>query len=199
MTETKFAIQDLAVAMIEKPNDNIKHDVSLGGVFKVEHYDKDGNLKGIYNIKNGVTRQGRDYMLDAAFSGGTPITAWYIGLINGDGSFANVDEDDTYAVHNGTGGTGTWTELHSIYSETTRPAWSESGPSNQSLTNNSPVTFTITAGGTVRGIFICSNNTKGDLAASGAKLWSTSLFTSPVTVSNGDSLKITYTINTSVS
>jgi hypothetical protein len=50
----------------------------------------------------------------------------------------------------------------------------------------------MNASGTVKGIFITSNNTK---SGTSGKLWSTALFSADVPVVNGDQLKITYTLN----
>jgi hypothetical protein len=44
----------------------------------------------------------------------------------------------------------------------------------------------------LKGIFVTSSNTKNGTTGT---LWSTAAFASTVDVSNGDSLKITYTVN----
>lgn len=155
------------------------------GKFFVEHFDKDGNLKGRFEVFNGITNEGKNYALDAAFNGGTQIAqaSWYIGLIdNGAGSVA-LAATDVLASHAG------WTEFTS-YSGT-RKAWGQGNAASQSVTNASPATFDVSGSGTLYGIFICS-------ATSGTtgKLWSTAAFSATVPVANGDQMKVTYTLAT---
>lgn len=153
----------------------------LKGKFHVEHYDKDGNLKGTYDLPNGITTEGKNKLLDVFFHAVTQITTWYIGLIDNSGWSAE-SAADTLASHAG------WTEFTTYTGN--RQEWTEGAASSASITNGTPVTFPITGTGTLKGIFIAS-------AASGTSgtLWSTADFASTVPVANGDSLKITYTVN----
>lgn len=159
------------------------HKIGLKGQFKVEHFDKDGNLVGVHDFPNGIVDAGIHHALDTVFDGGTPITTWYIGLINNAG-YSALSNADTMASHSG------WAEATG-YSEATRPAWTPGAATGRAITNGTPVDFTINASQTIRGIFITSNNTKSGTSGT---LWSTALFASNATVVNGDVLKITYTV-----
>jgi hypothetical protein len=153
------------------------------GKFHWEHYDKHGNLKGIYDFPNGITNEGKDYWLNAAFNAGTQVNPWYISLIDATG-FTAVDATDTMASHVG------WTEFTS-YSEGTRVDWAEDPASGQSITNSTPITFTISSAGTLKGGFVTSDSTKGGTTGT---LWATALFAADIPVAISDLLKITYTV-----
>jgi len=154
------------------------------GRFVVEHFNKHGMKIGEYNFPNGITDVGKDLLLDVMFFGGSQVAAasWYIGLVDLSG-YSALAAGDTMASHAG------WNEFTS-YSEATRVAWGPGASSSQSTTNASPATFNINGSGTVKGVFIISNNTK---SGSTGTLWATALFSADVPVSNGDQLKVTYT------
>lgn len=158
--------------------------VGLKGRFRVEHYDKDGNLKATYRVPNGIVDVGLNKILDDMFDGGTQSATWYIGLVDNSGfsAFANAD---TMASHAG------WSES-TAYTETARPEWTAGTPSSRSITNASTVDFSINATVTLKGIFIVDNATKSGTAGT---LWSTAAFASNVSAVNGDTLKITYTVS----
>jgi hypothetical protein len=161
-------------------NQNMK----LGGRFRVEHFDKDGNLKGTHEFPNGIVDVGLNHILETQFNGGTPVTAWYIGLINNSG-YTALANADTMASHSG------WAET-SAYDEATRPEWTAGTAASRSITNGTAIDFSINATVVIRGIFITSVNTKG--GTSGV-LWATALFASTVSAENGDTLKVTYTVS----
>jgi len=160
--------------------------LELSGKFVVEHRDQHGNLKKTYTFKNGVTNGGLNDMLDAAFGNGTQRTEWYLGLLDDGPTLAAAD---TMASH------ASWTE-NVDYDEANRPTWLGSDvAASQAITNASYVVFTmsLTAGVTIAGIFISSDNTKG--GTSGI-LWATGLFNEgDVATEYGDTLNVTYTIN----
>jgi hypothetical protein len=163
----------------------IKEDFRPKGSYVVEHLDKDGKLKGIYKIPNDITNQGKNDIFDVYFSDGTqtPASGWYLSLVSNSG-YSALAAGDTPASHAG------WTEFTG-YAEGTRPAWGPGDPAGQSITNSTPVTFSINTSGTVKGIFVINQNTKGGTTG---KLWATALFTGDVPVTNGDQLKVTYTV-----
>lgn len=158
--------------------------MGLEGRFRVEHYDKEGNLKAVYRVPNGIVDVGLNKILEDMFNGGTQSTTWYIGLVNNSGfsAFANAD---TMASHAG------WTES-TDYTETARPEWTAGTAASRSITNASTVDFSINATVTLKGIFIVNNATKSGTAGT---LWSTAAFASNVSAVNGDTLKITYTVS----
>ncbi|GMU26129.1 MAG: hypothetical protein AMXMBFR16_10340 [Candidatus Uhrbacteria bacterium] len=164
----------------------------LIGTYKVELV-RDGEVVHSEEGFNTITIEGKNKMLDVAFHNTTQIATWYIGLVDNSGAGAFA-EAHTYA---GIGGTNGWNEFVS-YTEGTRGEWTEGAASSKSITNSTAVTFSINASGTVKGICLVGGGTnasgKADNAGGGT-MWTEAAFTSPVSVANGDSLKITYTIN----
>lgn len=153
---------------------------------KVQCFDKHGKLKWEEEVFNGIVDVGIQYMENVAFRSATSqINPWYIGLVDNSGfsAFANAD---TMSSHTG------WSEFTN-YSEATRPEWTADAAASRAITNSTTVDFSINgAGGTVKGIFVTSNNTKSGTTGT---LWSTAAFSSNAVVTNGDTLKITYTVS----
>lgn len=134
-------------------------------------------------IENIVVNAGLNYALDAALSGGTPITTWYLGLVS---ATPTIAAGDTMSSHAG------WTEV-TAYDEAARQTWTDGGVSSQSVSNSgSPASFTISTNGTdVGGAFLASVSTKsgttGTLYAAGA-------FTAGnKSLDDGDTLAVTAT------
>lgn len=151
---------------------------------KVEHFNSAGEKIGEYQTTNGIVDVGINHLLDVTFRAQTQISSWYMGLVDNSGftAFANAD---TSASHAG------WNEF-TTYSEATRVQWSPGAAASRAISNSTSVDFNITGSGTVKGIFIISNSTKSGTTGT---LWATAAFASNVTVSNGDVLKVTYTIS----
>jgi hypothetical protein len=84
-----------------------------------------------------------------------------------------------------------WTEAVP-YSNANRPQWTCGAAATRAITNASTVDFTINASATLKGLFITTDNTKS--GATGT-MWSEAAFSSTVTVANGDTLKVTYTLS----
>lgn len=146
-----------------------KGKVSLGlfwGVYDFEFFedgsvpkDKNGNwLFGEGVVRNRATARNLmptvalTSVLNVYLAAATPITAWYCGLVDNSG-FSAFAAGDTSASHAG------WTEFAS-YSEGTRQTWTPGSVSAGSVTNTSAMVFTPSAGGTLKGAFLISNNTK---------------------------------------
>lgn len=162
----------------------MKAKLSLRGRFRVEHFDKDGNLKATYRVPNGIVDVGLNKILEDMFNGGSQSSTWYIGLVDNSGfsAFANAD---TMASHAG------WNES-TAYTETARPEWTAGTAASRSITNASTVDFSVNATTTLKGIFIVDNATKSGTTGT---LWSTASFASNVSAVSGDTLKITYTVS----
>jgi hypothetical protein len=156
------------------------------GRFRVEHTDAKGKLKGIYEFNNDIVNVGKNDILGVYFSGATQTASasWFIGLISSSG-YSALAAADTMSSHAG------WTEFTS-YSQATRVAWGPGSAASQSVTNASPATFDINGSGTVKGIFVVNQSTKSGTTGT---LWATALFSADVPVTNGDQLKVTYTVN----
>ena len=164
--------------------------VKAGGVFTVQCFDKDGNLKWTEENHNLVVNVGLKDMNDKYFTGSSYTAAWYIGLY-GSGATNSPAAGDTMSSHAG------WTEVVA-YSQATRPAatFAAATTADPSVITNSasPATFSINGTTTVGGAFLTSNNTKSGTTGI---LFSASDFQSPGdrSVVNGDTLTVTYTFS----
>lgn len=164
--------------------------VKAGGVFTVQCFDKDGNLKWTEENHNLVVNVGLQDMNTKYFSGSSYTAAWYIGLY-GAGASNTPAASDTMSSHAG------WTEV-TAYSQSTRPActFGTATTADPSVITNSasPATFSINGTTTVGGAFLTSNNTKSGTTGI---LFSASDFQSPGdrSVVNGDTLTVTYTFS----
>lgn len=164
--------------------------VKAGGVFRMECFDKDGNLKWSAESHNLVVNVGLQDMNAKYFTGSTYTAAWYIGLY-GAGASNTPAAGDTAASHAG------WTEV-TPYSNATRPACTFGTPTtaDPSVATNSasPAAFNINATETVGGAFLISNSTKGGTTGI---LFSASDFAAPGdrVVASGDTLNVTYTFS----
>ena len=133
--------------------------VSLGVVdyFDVTCYDAEGNFKWKETIKNLVTTEGLNYIMEAGFRGGTASSTWYVGLKD----TGAPDAGDTATELPGT--TMNWTE-YTEYDEATRPALTLDGAFAAGTQDNSasPAAFTIaTPAPDVYGVFLVADgNTK---------------------------------------
>jgi len=163
---------------------------SAKGVYHMQCFDKDGNLKWEAECPNLVVNGGLQDMNNKYFLGSAYTATWYIGLY-GSGATNNPAATDTMSSHAG------WIEVVP-YSQATRPACSFATPTtaNPSVATNSasPAVFSINATSTVGGAFLTSNNTKSGTTGT---LYSASDFTSPGdrSVVSGDTLNVTYTLS----
>jgi hypothetical protein len=158
--------------------------LSFKGSIISEHW-RAGRLLKTYKLNNGITNAGKNYILAAGFQAGAQLANWYMGLIDSAG-FAALAATDTMLSHPGW---ATWLN----YSEATRQQVLTQAVAAQQVTSAAPHVFTMTAAGTLKGIFIVSDATKGGTAGT---LWSTALYGVPPVVNNGDIIRNTYTIAT---
>ena len=175
----KMNISDGASCTVERirqPRDGLEPK----GRVKWELFDKDGNKKASGEMDNLVVNQGKNHWLGVEFTGTTQVTTWYIGIINNAG-FITLAATDVL-------GTSNWAEWSSYSGN--RQSWGPGAPASQSITNGTPVSFTMTAAGTLNGIFVCSVAT-----GTSGTLWGEASFGSTVPVNPGDVLKTTYTVN----
>jgi hypothetical protein len=163
---------------------------SAKGVYHMQCFDKDGNLKWEAECPNLVVNGGLQDMNAKYFQGSSYTAAWYIGLY-GAGASNNPAASDTASSHAG------WTEVVP-YSQATRPACTFATPTtaNPSVATNSasPAVYSINATQVVGGAFLISNSTKSGTTGT---LYSASDFTSPGdrSVVSGDTLNVTYTLS----
>lgn len=131
---------------------------SAGGVFTIQCFDKEGNLKWEAEKHNLVVNEGLQDMNMKYFKGATYTAAWYIGLY-GAASSNNPTANDTAASHPG------FTEI-TPYSNATRPActFGTASTADPSVISNtaSPAVFTINATDVVGGAFLISNRPRAE-------------------------------------
>ena len=133
---------------------------------------------------NIITTAGLNYLIDAGLSGGTQITTWYVGLVNG--ATPTFAAADTAASHGG------WTE-NTSYDEANRATFVDAGPSGGAVTNSASVAqFTISATATIGGAFLISNNTKGGTTGT---LYAEGDFATDRSVVDNDVLEVTCTFS----
>lgn len=159
-----------------------------GGVFHVECFDKDGNLKWKTSEHNLVVNEGLQDMNTQYFKGSTYTADFYLGLVTGPGSSTTFSATDTLASN-------AWTEFTDYAGSRKVVTFGTATTADPSVISNSaaPSAFTISgAGGVVAGAFLCtvSSGTAG-------VLFSESDFTAPGdrTVVSGDTLNVTYTFS----
>jgi hypothetical protein len=160
-----------------------------GGVFHVQCFDKDGNLKWEDQMHNLVVNEGLQDMNTKYFKGSTYTAAFYLGLVTGPGSGTTYAATDTLAIHGG------WTEFTNYSGSRKAVTFGTATSADPSVISNSasPSQFSISgAGGTVAGAFLCT-------VASGTSgiLFSEADFQSPGdrVVVSGDTLNVTYTFS----
>lgn len=139
---------------------------------------------------NVVTTVGKNYALDGYLQAAVTIVGPYMGLINTNASAAVVG--DTMASHSG------WLEVGATNAPTyTSPrktcAWSAASGGSKAL--SSALSFSITGSGTVGGCFIVlSTGAVSTIDNTSGTLYSAGAFTGgSKTVSNGDTLSVSYT------
>ena len=164
-------------------------NAKAGGVFHVQCFDKDGNLKWEDQMHNLVVNQGLQDMNTQYFKGSSYNAAFYLGLVTGPGSGTTYAAGDTLAIHGG------WTEFTDYSGSRKAVTFGTATTADPSVISNSasPAQFSITgAGGSVAGAFLCT-------VASGTSgiLFSEADFQSPGdrTVVSGDTLNVTYTFS----
>lgn len=156
----------------------MKDGIRLGGVFTMECYGKDGQLKWSDIWENTVVNVGLQHVLDVTFSALAEESPWYLGLTD---ATPTVAAADTSASHAG------WSEETDYTGN--RQEWVEVR-SGQSMTNAASVAvFPITGTATIGGAFLDSDatGTSGVLMSAGA------LTGGNRAVVSGDTLNLTYT------
>jgi len=165
--------------------------LKIGSIWTVEHW-----LKGIkinqFDQENLFVLEGRNYILDVVFSGGTLISNWYVALYEDNHT---PDANDNYAVPG-------YTET-TAYDGGARPGWQPGSVSGAIITNSAnKASFTFNASKTIYGGGLVGGGTDpttpGDVAG-GGKLLCESLFSSPEAVISGSVLKITIQITLAAS
>lgn len=161
-----------------------KNELRLRGRFLIEHRNEAGKLIGLYRVPNGIVDVGLNKILDDMFNAGGQSSLWYLSLADNAGWTA-FDDADTMGSHAG------WAES-TAYSAGTRPQWTVGAAAARQVTNASTVDFAINGTATLKGVFVVDENTKGGTSGT---LWATAAFSSTISVTSGDTLKVTYTVS----
>jgi len=185
----KFGVK--AEATVRKADGGIREHadlasgLSMGGIFTVDCYDADRNLKWSESAHNIVTTEGLDAVLTEYFKGSGYTAAWYA---------VPIDVVTAPAAGNTYANTMSDANLEFIgYSEGARQAWTGGAVSAGSVDNSaSKAVYSITSSATIYGAALVDTATKGS-AASGV-LHSRADFASSRAVINTDTLEITYTL-----
>lgn len=175
------------------PKKKSTHGLIFNNEIEIYHYapeKKSGNrdLIDIYKFPNDITNIGVNNMFDVHFpvpgSEASQITQWFFGAIDS-ASYTAVAAGDTMSSHSG------WIEF-TDYNESTRPQWIPIASSGRTKTNTATSNMTITGTGTLVGVFVASNSTKGGTTGT---LWATALYGSTFPVAIDDLLKINYSVS----
>lgn len=147
--------------------------------YKLNLY-RDGKLIDTRLGFNGVTTEGVNHALNVLFNAATQIAAnaWDMRLINNSPT-PTVDVTDTVASHAG------WVEF-TDYTGGDGVEWNPGTASGGELVNAATIDFPITGSGSVYGFYVQSTDD--------TVLFATAPFEEALSVINGDTLKITYTV-----
>lgn len=192
MTIERVKPQDLLGATVTRGG-LMSEGAKTLGIFTVECYDKDGNLKWTDTFPNTVVTVGKNIILDTTLSGsGYSVVGPYLGLISST-SFSAIAAGDTMTSHAG------WLEAGLANAPTyTAPrktmVFSAAASGSKSLTT--PLSFGITSSGTVKGGFVVLGAGASNIIDNtGGTLLSAGLFTGgDKIVDNGDTLNVSYTL-----
>jgi hypothetical protein len=159
-----------------------KTRMRVGGYFAWWTDGPNGEKIDVQFFTNTATYVGLNKMLEVMFNSGSPITTWYVGLINST-SFSGVSVNDTMASHGG------WVE-YTTYTGSNRPQWVPTAAASGVMVNTSAFTYAISADGTLAGTFVTDTTAKSP--GNTGTLWATALQTRAVT--NGSTLSGIYGI-----
>lgn len=159
--------------------------ITICGNIYTEHR-RNGKIIHTETIKNMIVNVGKNYILQTAFTDGTQTASnsFYISWIN-DSGYTGTNAADTMASHGG------WTEWTS-YTSATRIAWLPVAGAQLVGNAATPLSFVMSAAGTLRGIFLTTNATKGGTTGN---LISSALYTTPNTVAINDDIRTVYVYN----
>jgi hypothetical protein len=184
MLANKAKSIDKAAASVDMGGE-FKSGARGGGVFHVQCFDKDGNLKWEEKAHNLVVNEGLQNMNDEYFTGSGYSATWYLGLVTGPGSGNTYAAADTLASHSG------WTENTDYSGDRKSVTFGTPTTADPSEIDNSgsPSQFAMTGTATIAGAFLASVDT----GTSGI-LFSVSNFQPPGdrAVVNGDTLNVSY-------
>jgi len=148
--------------------------------YRIRCIGADGKLKWEENVKNLVTNEGLNHVLNQYLKGSAYTAAFYVGL-KGTGT---VVAGDTMASHSG------WSE-DTTYSESVRQTLTLGTVASQSVDNSaSTADFSINGSTTLYGAFISTDSTKSGTSGT---LYAAVDFSASRSVISGDTVQVTAT------
>jgi hypothetical protein len=168
-------------------NTDLAEMIGVVNHYHVSCYDAEGNLKWEETIKNLVTTEGLNYIMNAGFKSGTQIGTWYVGLKD-TGAAQASDSAANLGAQN-------WTE-YTEYDEAVRQTLTLGTVTAGSVNNSGNVaSFTIgSPAPDVFGVFVVDNNTKGGQSPA-TVLYGVGDFASQKVVDPNDTLNVTVTLS----
>jgi hypothetical protein len=169
-------------------------EAAAHGRYFVKCFDADGKIKWEDEIENVVCTAGKNLALDTIVAGSAyTVTGPFMGLISSV-SFSAVAAGDTMASHSG------WTEAGSTNAPTfsgARQTCAFSAASGGSKSLSAALSFSMTGAGTVEGCFIAyGSGAVSTLLSTAGTLLSAGVFSGGAkTVSNGDTLAVSYSLS----
>ena len=190
LVDTTKAADHISAGLTVRPETDAA--IQTGGVFHIQCFDKDGNLKWEDSSHNLVVNEGLQSMNTQYFKGSAYTAAFYLGLVTGPSGSVVFAAGNTLASHSG------WTEFTAYSGARKSLSFGTASTANPSVISSSaPAQFVITgSGGVVSGAFLCtvSSGTSG-------VLFSEALFSSPGdrTVALNDTLNVSYSFSNTAS
>jgi hypothetical protein len=168
-------------------NTDMLETLGLVNYYHVQCIDPEGNLKWEETIKNLVTTEGLNYIMNAGFKSGTQIGTWYVGLKD-TGAAQASDSAANLGAQN-------WTE-YTEYDEGVRQTLTLGTVSAGSVDNVGNVaSFTIgSPAPDVIGVFVVDDNTK-NAQSPATVLYGVGDFSSAKVVDPNDTLNVTVTLS----
>ena len=166
----------------------MKEQTKIGGIFTYSHI-RDGKIIDQWEQPNIVVDEGLNYMLDAALSGGSVLTAWYVGLFKNNYTPISTNVMATFP------GAGVANEADAELTNTTRPIWTDAGASAKVITNTaSPAVITFASDIPIYGAFLSSSSVQ---SGTSGVLLAASKFSAVRNMLTADQLSIVYSLTIS--
>ncbi len=153
--------------------------IKFGGIYRITHANKDGEIISVDEFKNIVPTEGLGYINNVVF-GGAAASSLYIGLYSNNYTPVSTDVMGTFL---------TSASEFTTYSEIARVQYNPVVAGASVSNTASKAVFTASASGTVRGAFMSTSSVKNATAGS---LISASLFSSAKSLTAGDTLTVEY-------
>jgi len=186
MLEVSKSVDQVTAGLTVRPD--AVESAGGGGVFHIQCFDADGNLKWEDTAHNLVTNAGLNSMNTQYFTGSSYTASFFLGLVTGPASGVAYAAGDTLASHAG------WTEFTAYSGSRKAVTFGSATTANPSvIASSAPAQYTVTgSGGVVAGAFLCT-------VASGTSgvLFSEANFQSPGdrTVALNDTLNVSYSFS----